>query len=218
MRLAVITMGAAESRRLAASAMRPSHRTAASRIVPRRPEGLNRVRSQFALSARLTLLPLYAIGGMGAGDVKPQIGRTEGGRAVWGLRVHGTDVPGRWVIVGREFGAVDGGGDPGPYAGGPLRHRKRARPCDQAAVSGRAGLSAVLGPSSTSARLQTPAAEAVRSFNGVLGERDKALWCLSKASRRGLLQEHSPEVLAEWVLTGKIGIVSTIRQRSPDTE
>jgi len=34
------------------------------------------------------------------------IGRTEGGLAVWGLCVHGADVPGRWVIVDRRFVAV----------------------------------------------------------------------------------------------------------------
>jgi hypothetical protein len=37
-----------------------------------------------------------------------QIGRTEGGLGVWRQSIHGAAVPGRWVIVGREFGAVDG--------------------------------------------------------------------------------------------------------------
>jgi len=36
------------------------------------------------------------------------IGRTEDGLAVWGLRVHGAEVPGRWVIVDRRFVAVEG--------------------------------------------------------------------------------------------------------------
>jgi hypothetical protein len=36
-----------------------------------------------------------------------EIGRTEGSLAVWGLRVHGADVPGRWVIVDRRFVAVE---------------------------------------------------------------------------------------------------------------
>ena len=37
-----------------------------------------------------------------------QIGRTEGGLAVWRLTVEGDDVPGRWVIVDREFRPVEG--------------------------------------------------------------------------------------------------------------
>ncbi|MFI5458518.1 MAG: hypothetical protein ACHRXM_24055 [Isosphaerales bacterium] len=36
------------------------------------------------------------------------IGRTEGGLAVWSLRVHGADLPGRWVIVDGRFAAVEG--------------------------------------------------------------------------------------------------------------
>jgi len=42
------------------------------------------------------------------------IGRTDGGLAAWGLRVHGADVLGRWVIVDRRFVAVErvGRGDP----------------------------------------------------------------------------------------------------------
>ena len=36
------------------------------------------------------------------------IGRTEGGLAVWGLRVHVADVPGRWVIVDQRFVAAEG--------------------------------------------------------------------------------------------------------------
>ena len=35
--------------------------------------------------------------------IASEIGWTEGGLAVWALRVHGADVPGRWVIVDREF-------------------------------------------------------------------------------------------------------------------
>src|SRR4029077_3246027 len=31
------------------------------------------------------------------------IGRTDGGMAVWGLRVHGAEVPGRWVIIDRRL-------------------------------------------------------------------------------------------------------------------
>jgi len=34
------------------------------------------------------------------------IGRTEGHLAVWNRRVHGADVPGRWVIVDRRFGSA----------------------------------------------------------------------------------------------------------------
>jgi hypothetical protein len=36
------------------------------------------------------------------------IGRTEGGLAVWGLNVHGADVPGRWIIIDRRFVPVEG--------------------------------------------------------------------------------------------------------------
>jgi len=36
------------------------------------------------------------------------IGRTEGGPAVWGLRIRGADVPGRWAIIDRRFVAVEG--------------------------------------------------------------------------------------------------------------
>jgi hypothetical protein len=36
------------------------------------------------------------------------IGRTEHGLAVWGLRVHGAEVPGRWVIIDGRFVAVEG--------------------------------------------------------------------------------------------------------------
>jgi hypothetical protein len=36
-----------------------------------------------------------------------EIGRTEGGLAVWSLPVHGADVPGRWVIIDRRFVAVE---------------------------------------------------------------------------------------------------------------
>jgi hypothetical protein len=35
-------------------------------------------------------------------------GRTEGGLPVWRLTVDGDDVPGRWVIVDREFRLVEG--------------------------------------------------------------------------------------------------------------
>jgi len=40
--------------------------------------------------------------------IASEIGRTEGGLAVWCLRVHGADVPGRWVIVERRFVQVEG--------------------------------------------------------------------------------------------------------------
>jgi hypothetical protein len=36
-----------------------------------------------------------------------EIGRTQNGLSVWSLRVHGTDVPGRWVIIDRRFVAVE---------------------------------------------------------------------------------------------------------------
>jgi hypothetical protein len=36
-----------------------------------------------------------------------EIGRTEGGLAVWGLHVHDADVPGRWVIIDRRFVPVE---------------------------------------------------------------------------------------------------------------
>jgi hypothetical protein len=39
--------------------------------------------------------------------IASQIGRTEGGLAVWGLNVHGADVPGRWVILDRRFVPVE---------------------------------------------------------------------------------------------------------------
>jgi hypothetical protein len=35
--------------------------------------------------------------------IASQIGRTEGGLAVWGLNVECADVPGRWVIIDRRF-------------------------------------------------------------------------------------------------------------------
>ena len=34
------------------------------------------------------------------------VGRTEDGLAAWRLTVQGTDVPGRWIIVDREFWRV----------------------------------------------------------------------------------------------------------------
>jgi hypothetical protein len=36
-----------------------------------------------------------------------EIGRTEGGLAVWDLHVHGAHVAGRWVLVDRRFVAVE---------------------------------------------------------------------------------------------------------------
>jgi hypothetical protein len=38
----------------------------------------------------------------------PAIGRTAGGLAVCGLRVHGVDTPGRCVIVDQRFSAIVG--------------------------------------------------------------------------------------------------------------
>ena len=35
------------------------------------------------------------------------IGRCKGGLAVWGLNVHGADVPGRWVIIDGRFAPVE---------------------------------------------------------------------------------------------------------------
>jgi hypothetical protein len=32
-----------------------------------------------------------------------EIGQTEGGVALWKLTVQGDEVPGRWIVVGREF-------------------------------------------------------------------------------------------------------------------
>jgi hypothetical protein len=40
--------------------------------------------------------------------IASEIGRTEGGLAVWGLAIDGADVPGRWVIIDRQFVAIDG--------------------------------------------------------------------------------------------------------------
>jgi hypothetical protein len=37
-----------------------------------------------------------------------EAGWTEGGLAVWRLTVEGDDVPGRWIIVDREFRPVEG--------------------------------------------------------------------------------------------------------------
>jgi hypothetical protein len=36
-----------------------------------------------------------------------EVGRTADGLAVWRMKVHGADVPGRWVIVDGRFVAVD---------------------------------------------------------------------------------------------------------------
>jgi hypothetical protein len=37
-----------------------------------------------------------------------EVGRTEDGLALWRLRVGGRKLPCRWIIVDREFRAVDG--------------------------------------------------------------------------------------------------------------
>jgi hypothetical protein len=39
--------------------------------------------------------------------IAPEIGRTERGLAVWSLRRHGADVPGRWVIIDRRYVAPE---------------------------------------------------------------------------------------------------------------
>jgi hypothetical protein len=38
-----------------------------------------------------------------------EIGRSEGGLAVWVLAVQGANVPGRWVIIDRRCVPVEGG-------------------------------------------------------------------------------------------------------------
>jgi hypothetical protein len=37
-----------------------------------------------------------------------EVGRTEGGLGLWKLTVGGVEVPGRWVIVDREFHSAEG--------------------------------------------------------------------------------------------------------------
>jgi hypothetical protein len=32
-----------------------------------------------------------------------EVGRTEGGVSLWKLEVRGIEVPGRWIVLGREF-------------------------------------------------------------------------------------------------------------------
>jgi hypothetical protein len=32
-----------------------------------------------------------------------QVGRTEGGIAIWSIAVEGRELPGRWIVLGREF-------------------------------------------------------------------------------------------------------------------
>jgi hypothetical protein len=32
-----------------------------------------------------------------------QVGKTEGGIAVWSIAIEGREVPGRWIVVGQEF-------------------------------------------------------------------------------------------------------------------
>ena len=39
--------------------------------------------------------------------IASELGRTEGGLAVWGLNVQGADVPGRWLIIDRRFVPVE---------------------------------------------------------------------------------------------------------------
>jgi hypothetical protein len=51
----------------------------------------------------------HAIGVLGSrADLRPigralQVGRTDGGIAIWSIEVEGREVPGRWIVVGREF-------------------------------------------------------------------------------------------------------------------
>jgi hypothetical protein len=35
--------------------------------------------------------------------VASRVSRTEDGTAVWRLAIHGHDIPGRWVIIDRQF-------------------------------------------------------------------------------------------------------------------
>jgi hypothetical protein len=32
-----------------------------------------------------------------------EVGWGEGGVSIWKLTVHGVEIPGRWIVVGREF-------------------------------------------------------------------------------------------------------------------
>jgi hypothetical protein len=45
--------------------------------------------------------------------IASEVGRTDEGVAIWRLDVHGVEVPGRWIIVDREFrpAATTGGAD-----------------------------------------------------------------------------------------------------------
>jgi hypothetical protein len=36
-------------------------------------------------------------------DMALRVGRDDAGRALWALTVDGDDLPGRWVVVDREF-------------------------------------------------------------------------------------------------------------------
>jgi hypothetical protein len=40
--------------------------------------------------------------------IASRVGRTEEGLALWRLRVRGSEIPGRWVILGRWFVADEG--------------------------------------------------------------------------------------------------------------
>jgi hypothetical protein len=56
-----------------------------------------------------------AIGVLAEGELMPVgmalgAGGTDDGPAIWRLTVHGADVPGRWIIVDREFRPVVAGG------------------------------------------------------------------------------------------------------------
>jgi len=50
---------------------------------------------------------LEALGEPMPTGIASAIGRIERGLAAWGLRVRGADVPGQWVIVDRQFVAIE---------------------------------------------------------------------------------------------------------------
>ena len=57
--------------------------------------------------------------------IASEIGWTEGGLAIWSLRVHGLELLSRWVIIDRRFVAVE---DP------PARKRSGPRPARRSAL------------------------------------------------------------------------------------
>ena len=60
-----------------------------------------------------------AIGVLGSADDRGpigsalQVGRTEFGIALWSVAVRGRELPGRWIVLGREFLRKRGRGRPG---------------------------------------------------------------------------------------------------------